>query len=156
MGAGRSFVLLAALALAAVPAAAEAPALAVSPYDALSQGAGVELRDAHNRPVSRQGLARALKAGAEAETAPTATQVGRALTEFLERLSAPAQAVRGEASAVARHGELSAGAPREPKARVASCAGVSPAVNAASRRAARSETAPATLFGRAFNLPLRI
>lgn len=154
MGAGRSFVLLAALA-AALPAAAE-PAPAVSPYAALAQGSGVELRDAYNRPISRDSLSRGLEAGAKAEAASAATKVGRALADFLARLAAPAHALRQEPVPGEGHGELAAAAPREPKARFVPVSFARPDALAPARRAAAAGSAPATLFGRAFNLPLRI
>ena len=158
MGAGRFFALLAVLAALSVPAAAStalSQAQSVSPYAALSQGDGVELRDAQNRLISRAALARELRAGAAAESAPVASKAAKLLADFLDRLSAPVSAVRGGGVPVSRHAMSAAGAPRPPKSRV---------VFAASRRAAPAAAArpavpaavPTSSVGRAFNVPLRI
>ncbi|TBR25006.1 hypothetical protein EPO15_02955 [bacterium] len=160
MGAGRSFALLAACAAFLAAQASASPtalsqAASVSPYAALSQGEGVELRDAQNRPISRAALARELRAGAAAESAPVATKAARLLAEFLERLSAPVSRVRGGQGAAPHHGVSAAAAPRPPKARI-----TLPAVRlgapAAAPRRADPVGLPSAFFGRAFSVPLRI
>lgn len=159
MGAGRFFALLAVLAaLSAAPAAAStalSQAQAAGPYAALSQGSGVELRDAHNRPISRAALARELRAGASAESEPVASRAARLLAEFLDRMSAPVSAVRGGTAPASHHASIAAASPRSQKARLArgfaGCAAAAPAP----RRPAAEAAAPSSV-GRAFNLPLRI
>lgn len=172
MGAGRFFAhrmghlaLLAVLAALAAPAAAlgtespSASALAqaevIGPYAALSQGAGVELRDAQNRPISRTALARELRAGAAAESEPVSSRASRLLAEFLDRLCAPVTAVRGGAAGTEHHAAAAAGAPRVPKARYVQVVTSAPRPAAVWASAAAGSAALSSL-GRAFNLPLRI
>jgi hypothetical protein len=158
MGAGRSFVLSAVLAAYAAPAAASSAlsqAQAVGPYAALSQGPGIELRDANNRPISRAALARELRAGAAAEAEPVASRAARLLAEFLDRLCAPVSAVRGGAAGAEQHAAAAAGAPRPPKARFVRVVTSAPRRAAAWASAAADPDARSPL-GRAFNLPLRI
>ncbi|MBI3299707.1 MAG: hypothetical protein HYZ75_16190 [Elusimicrobia bacterium] len=105
-GAGRLFSLLALLlALDASNARASAlnQAATVSPYEALRQGSGVELRDAFNRPISRAELSRELRAGARAEAALAATPAAKAWSEFVERAESLARALRGERSESREH-----------------------------------------------------
>lgn len=160
MGAGRFFALLAVLAaLAASPASAGGSALsqaqAAGPYAALSQGSGVELRDAHNRPISRAALARELRAGAAAESEPVASRAARLLAEFLDRMSAPVSAVRGGGSPESHHASIAAASPRSQKGRLARSFAGRPAAAPAAGRPAAEAPAPSSV-GRAFNLPLRI
>lgn len=115
MGAGRFFCLFA---LLAAPAAAKAqpecltPSATVSPFKLLAQGAGLELRDGVNRPISRGALARQLKAGERAEAAAGASPAAKARAEFLERVEALAPVLRNERQG--RKAELLSTAPVRP------------------------------------------
>ncbi|MBI5597542.1 MAG: hypothetical protein HY928_15740 [Elusimicrobia bacterium] len=163
MGAGRLFCLLAVLTAAAgmnpASAASEdlgaAPAGAVvSPFEALEQGPGLELRDASNRLISRGDIARTLKDAQRAESAVLAAPAAKAWADFVERADSLARSIRVEGSSSGAAAVTPCTASREPKV---SCPTVlvrlgdtGPALRSQARG-----PAPASAPDRALNLPLR-
>ncbi|MBI2361996.1 MAG: hypothetical protein HYV15_01235 [Elusimicrobia bacterium] len=155
MGAGRLFVLLAVL---ATPSGA-----VVSPFEALEQGPGLELRDASNRLISRGDIARTLKDAQRAEAAVLAAPAARAWADFIERAAwadfveradSLARSIRVEDPSSGPAAVVSCMASREPKV---SCptdlvrlGDTGPAL-----RSQAGRSAPVNAPDRALNLPLR-
>lgn len=146
MGAGRLFVLLAVL---ATPSGA-----VVSPFEALEQGPGLELRDASNRLISRGDIARTLKDAQRAEAAVLAAPAARAWADFIERADSLARSIRVEDPSSGPAAVVSCMASREPKV---SCptdlvrlGDTGPAL-----RSQAGRSAPVNAPDRALNLPLR-
>ena len=107
MGAGRLFVLLAVL---AAPAGA-----VVSPFEALEQGPGLELRDAENRLVSRAEIAQTLKSAQRQEAAVLAAPAAKAWADFVESARSLARSLRAEDASSDAASVVSCTASREPK-----------------------------------------
>lgn len=146
MGAGRLFVLLAVL---AAPAGA-----VVSPFDALEQGPGLELRDASNRVVSRAEIAQTLKNAQRAEAAVLSAPAAKAWADFVESARSLARSFRVEDASSDAASVVSCTASREPKvscpAGLVRLGDTGPAVRPRAGRPSMSR-AP----DRALNLPLR-
>lgn len=157
MGAGRLFALT--LVLAAAPAAAAGSALGqastVGPWAALEQGAGLELRDAENQPISREALAGELKSAAREEAQAAASASSRLWSDFVERAGGLASALRTERPARDGASAVAAPARRQPKTHLVVVLTRRAAPDAGSPRPAAGP-APAASPDRARVLPLRL